>query len=207
MVLDLQTLFSKGYSVTKIDNVDFLLNCVKKSTFDNHIGFYSNNAPPQVVNWSYKDEAPQEIKKFWTDLAGSSGFNLFRLNYGDFSYLKMSAHKYEKNHELLWHHDFHEACPINNILYLSDSEVNYCDGSILRIGKWGIDRNGWGKSNDVEIIDEILPQHGTLVTLMNFNPIFCHSVTPFLKNYGRYSLICRMGYSENVDKSKISKFM
>jgi hypothetical protein len=207
MVLDLQSLFSKGFSVTKLDNIDYLLQSIKNDVFDNHSGIYSNNAPPKVVNWSYTENVPNLIKNFWSGLAADSYFNLFRLNYGEFTHLKMSAHKYEKNHELLWHHDFHEACPINNILYLSDTEVLEDHGSLLKIGKWKIDRNGWGKSNEVEILDTVIPHHGTLVTLMNFNPTFCHSVTPFLENYGRYSLICRMGYMENIENSKISKFM
>lgn len=211
MMLDADSLFSRGYSVTQIDSevADSLLAVLRNQTFNEHSGFYPDSVPPQVVSWSNQQtKAPSPISDFWRRLATSQFFHIFTLNFGDFSFFKMSAHRYELNQTLLWHHDFHEAVPVNNILYLSESKViSEEDGGCLQIGKWSIDRNGWGQQSDAVLQTTIVPRHGTLVTLFNMNPSICHAVTPLKAPYGRYSLICRMGYRENYENSYLTKFM
>jgi len=210
MKLNVDSLFNQGYAVNRIDLdvANILLDCLKSSVFENHGGFHSDHQPPTVVSWAYqKEKTPTIICDFWKNLARSPLFDLFTINYGDFSHLQISAHRYLKNQTLLWHHDFHEALPINNILYLADHNINPDDGGLLEIGKWKADRNGWGRQHEVTKTVTILPEHGTLVTLFNMNPSIVHSVTPLKKDYGRYSLICRMGYNENVSNSKITSLM
>jgi hypothetical protein len=210
MKLDADAFFNQGYVVNKINTTiaDELLAFLKTEIFQDHSGVYVQNQPPSIVSWSYQEnKTPPRINDFWKNLATSEFFDLFSVNYGDFSHLKMSAHRYSKNQTLLWHHDFHEALPINNILYLSDKEVTYDDGAVLEIGRWRPDRNGWGQQKEVKKIASILPQHATLVTLFNMNPTIVHSVTPLQTNYARFSLICRMGYSENIKSSKITSLM
>jgi hypothetical protein len=210
MKFDADTFFNQGFVINHIDlkKADSLLEVLKRQVFNSHSGVYQNNHPPQVVSWSYhENQTPPSIFEFWSELAKSSFFDLFTLNYGDFSQLKMSAHKYLKNQTLLWHQDFHEALPINNVLYLADAPVKEEDGGLLEVGKWRVDRNGWGQQKEVSKIATVLPSHGTLVTMFNMNPTIVHAVTPMKGDYGRYSLICRMGYRENSETSKITQFM
>jgi len=199
MRLDIQQLFTAGYAVCKIDTTlaDYLLTRLQSEVFHPHTGTYSGVQPPEIVSWS-NDAAPAWVREFWHSFAESEYLATLPLYWSKFSFFKMSAHRYQVSQGLGWHHDFHEATTLNHILYLSEDPLWHPSyGGTLKVGKWSVDHNAWGDPNSVHELAEILTVHGRCVTILNNNPVFCHSVTPLTRAYSRFSLICRMGYSEN----------
>lgn len=146
---------------------------------------------------------PDEFRDFWQHMAEHPYFSYHQLIWGDFSKLNVMAHKYVRGCELKPHQDVHEGMHITNILYLTGDKFNLDDGGYLHCGKWRLDKNGWGEPETVRNTVKILPQHGTLVTICNMVPTFCHSVPTVNTDKERFSLICRMGYKENSDKNKL----
>lgn len=195
--------FEKGSDFNILtEDADRLLELMRASTW-REPKQSSGGSSPDVVSWSNL-EPPAEIAAFWKKFADHSYLSFFVTHYGEFSKLKMSAHRWHAGNFLGWHNDFHEALGVNVIIYLGDRQ--WSDGE-LEIGSWRVDRNGFGDPNEVRRNTIVRPEHGSVVTLFNGSPMFCHRVKPMAQEREKYSLICRFGYEENYSKSSFASRM
>jgi len=208
---DLEHYFTLGYAVTQVDLTvcDELLAQVKKEPFREESKLLDTN--PLIPAWdtgdhkgTWRNQPPKYIVDFWNKVAQNSYFAYFHLIYGEFSQKNMMVQKYVKGSKVPFHQDVHEGLHITNVLYLSDDEFSEDDGGDLRLGRWNLDERYWGKLDTVEKLARVEPTHGTLVSICNVIPTFCHSVSEVLTDKTRYSMICRMGYAENAEKNKLA---
>jgi Rps23 Pro-64 3,4-dihydroxylase Tpa1-like proline 4-hydroxylase len=207
---DIEGYFTRGYTTTQVDLdvSDYLLECAKREHFreESKLSPTSPLLPPwdSLHRDTKLNEPPPYISEFWNRIATHSYYEFFHQIYGEFSQLNMMLQKYVRGTKLGWHQDVHEGVHITNILYLSEHEFTESDGGYLRLGKWNLDEKYWGINDSVLEIDRVMPRHGTLVSICNLIPTFCHNVAQVVSDHERYSLICRFGYAENTSKNKIS---
>lgn len=208
---DLEAYFTRGFTVTQVDLkiCDLLLEHVKGETFREESKLKPTN--PLLPAWdtgerkgTQHNHPPRYISDFWNKVALQDYYSYFHLIYGEFSQLNMMLQKYVKGTKIGWHQDVHEGVHITNVLYLSDDAFSEEDGGFLKLGTWSLDDRYWGIEESVQPLWNVAPAHGTLVSLCNVVPTFCHSVVEMLAEKSRYSLICRFGYEENVRKNKLA---
>lgn len=206
--INLQQFFEHGFAVTQLHPyiADNLLTYMRAQKWREPEPYTIGLPSPDIVDWS-NSTPPLMFEEFWRKLAEHSYFSYFAVYNGEFSKFKLSAHRWHAENGLGFHIDYHEALPINNILYLSGDTWSESHGGELQVGKWQVDRNGFGMQETVEVLASIPPIHGTLVTLFNGSPLFCHSVRPMTVKKEKYSFICRLGYQENYAKARFSTSM
>lgn len=207
---NLQEFYEHGYTLTHIQKpiADRLLEVMRRQRFIPESQKKPTN--PMLPDWdtafsskTSDNVAPPEFQEFWDQIAAHDYFSYFHLIWGEFSQKNIMAQKYLRGSVVPPHQDVHEGMHITNILYLSGDKFDLSDGGYLRCGKWQLDSAGWGKLETVRNNSKVLPQHGSLVTICNMVPTFCHSVETLASDKERYSLICRMGYKENAEKNKL----
>lgn len=141
---------------------------------------------------------------FWSDVLQQEYFTWFRESFGMFSNFGMLAHKFSEGDELGWHRDQIEATYIGNILYLGDDDYTHGDGGYLRVGRVKLNERHTPRLETLEVVGEILPIHGTLVTITNINPCILHDVVKLQVPKRRYTHACRFGFLENRVSKKES---
>ena len=207
---DIEAYFTKGYTTTQVEAevCDYLLQCVKRENFREESRLKPMN--PLLPPWdSYQkdtklNEPPSYVSEFWNRIAQHEYYTYFHLIYGEFSQRNMMIQKYVRGTKLDWHQDVHEGVHITNVLYLADEPLAESEGGYLRLGKWNLDERYWGIEDSAVEVGRVAPAHGTLVSICNVIPTFCHSVAELVAEKTRYSMICRFGYTENTSKNKIS---
>jgi hypothetical protein len=173
--IKLPELFENGVTCQKIHvPQDFLERLEILNFRDTNEKYNDNNAPLLSL------QVPEDITKFLIDFL-SEYEKPFTQIYGDFLQRQFCVHSYRQHDGLEWHNDSSHNYPMNHILYLGDLDWHESFGGYLSIKN---------KSK----VTNILPEHGTLVSLLNWNPFFFHKVEKLLVPLKRYSLMCKSGY-------------
>lgn len=153
---------------------------------------------PHISKKPFNDY-PEIFKNFWQEVEESMSW--FTNIYGNFTHRYMLAHRYLENQSLGWHHDLSDSTWFNNILYLGDTNFNKDDGGYLSVCECSIDDQGL-PTEIVSVLADVLPNHGTLITLDNMNPRILHKVYPLMVQKDRFTLSCQFGYIDNILSKK-----
>ena len=221
---NLNNFFRDGFTVTKIDieQADNLLSFIKRDNYIDEEDVYTLDNPssmaleeswkgvihPKAPVWDKKspfNSAPETFQEFWKNLSESDYFSWFPKLYGSFTHRTIMAHKYTKNDGMGWHYDVTDATLLLNILYLSEDVWELKDGGYLEIGHCNVNGKGIPLKNTVESKIKVLPNHGTLVTISNYNPSVLHKVEKIFSSKTRYALVCQLGYFNNVINKETKK--
>jgi hypothetical protein len=223
---NLNNFFRDGFTFTKIDELeaDQLLQAIKRDEYIEEEDVYSLDNPssvalkdswdgvihPKAPSWDKKspfNSAPNLFHDFWKNLSESEYFSWFPKLYGSFTHRTIMAHKYNKDDGMGWHYDVTDATLLLNILYLTDDTWNLEDGGYLEVGHCNITGKGIPIKDTVESKIKILPNHGTLVTISNYNPSVLHKVEKLFSDKTRYALVCQLGYFNNVINKETKKYV
>ncbi len=210
--INLEEFFSRGFSVSELDpRVSAeLLKVAEDCDFFQPDG--TNN--PREATWEDSDKKlplynnpPDKYKGFGKMFSRHPYFSWFTELYGDFNHTNIMLQLCEKGQEMSWHWDLFDAVPVVNMIYLSPDDIEDCDGGGFEVGRCSINKSSGTIDYDREIekLASIIPKHGTVVTINNTNPLFCHKVSKMLADKKRYTMIVQMGYKENVINSKMEK--
>jgi hypothetical protein len=174
--LSIKDLFETGVSFQTVSvPSDLAYNAESLGFQDTHEKYNDSNSPLLSVDKNL------EIIKFWLDFIDQYEKPFVDI-FGLFTTRLYCAHLYRQGDGLEWHSDCSSKFPLNHILYLGESEWHRSYGGYLSVRKEG--------SQAVEI----LPVHGTLVSLLNWNPLFQHKVERLKIPLKRISLMLKSGY-------------
>jgi hypothetical protein len=210
-LFDADHFFSKGWVKTRIEKnfADQILRIVENQNFREESKTKLTN--PQIPDWdsatskkTSDNQSPESLVSIWDSILKQSYFDYWRLLYGEFSQRSVLLHQHKKGVRLPFHNDVHEGLHLTNCLFLSHEKWNFFNGGNLVLGKWRLDKNWWGVEDSVFDAEEIVADHGVLVSICNVVPTFCHAVTPMTVDSTRYTLISRCGYIENLRGNKLS---
>jgi len=199
---------SKNYLASngQVIEPDFNVDLKKSLSFDwkevKHPDIWINGVNGPHSSEKPFNNYPEMFTEFWLDVENSMDW--FTSIYGNFTHRYMLAHKYKLNHSLGWHHDLSDSTWFNNILYLGDSDFTKNDGGYLSISDCSIDDKGLPKEI-ISILAEVLPNHGTLITIDNMNPRLLHKVHPMKCDKERFTLSCQFGYIDNIMGKTLNK--
>lgn len=202
------TFFYQGFSVSTLDKpeADFLLNEVQRLPFTYESGKYGTDGlsssafPEDGANPQTCLRVSDNIREFWRKR--TQRVNFFK-GMGDFSFQNCIAHTYSTGESMNWHYDLFDRTALLNILYLTTDKFTESDGGYLTIGRCNVDQNGKPLPDTVQPVEVVLPNHGTLVTINNFDPTVVHSVAKLHCQKLRLTLSCQMGYLEHTWKNSI----
>lgn len=224
---DLNHFFKYGYTVTQLSPAlaDYMLRLIEAEKFK-HVdqeeiyvtyrriaSYHPEIAKRYPEMWTENDVHVQAFDKikwkdvythFWNDVLQQEYFSWFKSSFGVFSSFGMLAHKFNAGEELGWHRDLIEATYFGNILYLGDDDYTKDDGGYLRVGRVKLDDKNSPRLDTLEVLGEILPNHGTLVTVTNLDPCILHDVVKLQTDKRRYTHGCRFGFIENRVSKKES---
>lgn len=213
---NLNDFFKHGYTVTQLDVklADQVLEWVEAEKFDklSQRVIYKDRAVEEEMGksypslWTVDGEPTQAFDRitwketytnFWNEVLQDDYFSFFRKTFGNFSNFCMLGHEFKAGDELGWHRDLIESTYFGNILYLGDNDYTRDDGGYLRIGRTQLDSTGLPLIRSLKIVGEVLPNHGTMVTISNMNPCILHDVVQLKNQKKRYTHACRFGFMEN----------
>jgi hypothetical protein len=173
--INLTELFENGFTYQKIQTPCEILEVISKLNFqDTNEKYNDSNAPLLTL------QVPENIQEFFIKLLNEYE-EPFTQIYGNFLQRQFCLHSYRQGDGLEWHNDASRNFPINHILYLGDETWHESFGGHLSI-----------KNNHK--IQKIFPENGTLVSILNWNPLFLHKVEKMKLPLKRYSLMCKSGY-------------
>lgn len=199
--LDLKSFFKKGYCVAKVDKSvsDHLLQVIQRQPFVEGDGVYAseNFRAPLISKWesskiipSENKDAPIELLDFYSHAKEHQFFRPFIETMGSFTQGCPMINRFRNGDGMVWHTDSLDATAITCCLYLTPDEFTLEDGGWLGVGRY----NG----ESVDVFERILPNHGTLVLINNFDPTNQHRVDPMRSNKERNTLLFHLGYVEHT---------
>ena len=212
---DVNSFFKNGHYVGKLDDntSDYLLNLIEKEKFaqaEQKNLFLDNPDHPDakleypeiwtengsIVQAFSRQNYNPDLVQFWKEF---SDINLkwFKDSFGSFDDMTMLAHNFKINNEIGFHTDYIEASYLGVIVYLGDRNFTKDDGGYLELAKCKVDNDGTPIIETVLVLNQILPNHGTVVFISNTNPCFMHRVVPLKYNKKRVSHACRFGFITN----------
>jgi len=210
-LFDADHFFSKGWTATRLKKsfADEFLKIAESQNFREESKTKKSN--PQIPDWdsafskkTSDNKPPSEITSIWDSILSQPYFDYWRLLYGDFSQRTTLLHQHKQGVHLPFHNDVHEGLHVTNCLFLTSEKWISEYGGNLLCGSWKLDKTWWGIKDSIDRVQEIVAEHGVLVSICNVVPTFCHSVSPLVVEKTRYTLISRCGYVENIRGNKLS---
>lgn len=132
-----------------------------------------------------------DLSSYWDELSKTRYYACVTLFWGDFSRLKYKFFRVPASESTRWAHDLFEPYPIKNMLFFGKGSVSF--------GKRSVDCYGWANSlTDTITTEEV--SSGSVVTVCNSVPIFCHSIRA---ETDLYVSVCYMGWMENQRRGNI----
>jgi len=174
--LSLDALFDDGYCVQKVSVPPQLYESVQKLEYMDSGEKYADSTAPLSFTG-----VVQPCVAFWDELLPIY-CKPFTDHYGAFKDTQYCVSSYRVGDGLAWHQDRTPRYPLNHILYLGAENWIREFGGYLAVGR------GTG------VAHEIMPEHGTLVTLLNWNPFIWHLVAKLNVPVPRYSVMAKSGY-------------
>ena len=207
--MNIGDLFKKGYSIDVLDSVvaDELLAEVRAQTYVVSQDYRDPElTAPMIADWDANTDreviqvsnAPLTLQKLWRKFGESAHTLWFQQYFGQFSQGSVLINKYRDSDAMGWHYDVPDATVLQVLIYLGDSDYTEDDGGTLQIGKCRVNEVGLPERDSIIPVENVLPNHGKVVTILNTNPTLLHRVLPLKKPKSRYTLVCRYGYLENT---------
>jgi len=212
---DVNSFFKNGYYVNNFSTqeADYLLSLIEKEEFakseQKKLFLDSPEHPDTLLEypeiWTENGKIVQAFSRktynpdlisFWGRFSNNC-LTWFHKNFETFNDMTMLAHNFKINNQIGFHTDYIEASFLGVIVYLGDSDFKKTDGGYLELAKCKVTDEGKPILDTIQIIQEVLPNHGTVVFISNTNPCFLHRVTPLNSNKKRISHACRFGFLSN----------
>lgn len=204
--MNIGELFKKGYTISRIgpNRATHFLEEVKKQTFVVSQDYRDPEmSAPMITDWDAKVDgpvvkahnAPFAFNWIW-DVFGDSEW--FKSSFGKFTNGSVIVNKYRPGDGMGWHYDVPDATFLQTMIYLGDSDFIETDGGGLEIGRCRVTSNGLPIKDSIIPVETVLPNHGTVVTILNTAPTLLHRVLPLNSPKSRFTIVCRYGYIGNT---------
>lgn len=215
--MNLNSFFRKGYAVTRVSSelASYLHNVVENQPFVEGDGFYAseNFGAPLISRWesqfiipSENKTAPELLNTFWQKAARSPYFSWFADNFGGFSQGCPMINYFRKGDGMVWHTDSLDGTFMTNCLYLTKDVFTLEDGGYLGVGKGSLTEDGIPNTTESLCLDNLLTNHGVLVSINNLDPSNIHRVAKLLADKQRLTLLFHFGYVETtVTKNRLKE--
>jgi len=194
-------LFQRGYQEHCIQPLlaDQLLKLVQSQDYVESQDYRSDIKAPWITRWDAETEsetiacnnAPPVFQSVWRAFAQP---NWITRHFGPFTQGTVLVNRYQIGTGMRWHYDVPDASFIQVMIYLGDT-FSWSDGGYLKMGVCDVSDAG---PKAVTETARILPNHGTVVTLLNVGGNFAHAVEPLKTEKSRYTIVLRYGYLENT---------
>lgn len=202
-------LFKRGFSVDHIEQerAVSILSELEKQTYVSSQDYRDPNlSAPMIADWDAINDreviqvhnAPEPIRLVWELLGNSEQFRWFTDNFGKFSQGSVIVNKYRAGDAMGWHYDVPDSTLLQVLVYLGDADFTTEDGGELQVGKCVVNERGIPLKDSIIPLESVLPNLGTVVTILNTNPTLLHRVLPLKNPKNRFTLVCRYGYLENT---------
>ena len=204
--LELQSFFERGFAVSKIRK-EFADELLEVANGESYREMPEDATLPLCASWENWDrglprynDVPVVYRDFADALARQPYFEWYQTVFGAFSHKNIMLQLCKKGNGLGYHFDVFDATHMINILYLSPDDFSDRDGGLLEAARCRVlpDGRDIDRGARIERLGSVVPVHGTLVTVNNLVPTFCHRVTPVRTDKRRISLIMQFGYTENA---------
>jgi hypothetical protein len=207
--VNIGTLFKRGFAIDllPISQADALLSQVVAQNFVTSADYRDPGiSSPLITDWDANTDreviqvhnAPLHLQQAWRQLGESSMLSWFLNQFGPFSQGSVLVNKYIAGQAMGWHYDVPDATFLQVLVYLGDNDFVPEDGGALQLGKCRVNAAGNPDADSIIPIENVIPNHGTVVTILNTNPTLLHRVHPLQTPKNRYTLVCRYGYLENT---------